>query len=98
MIVEIMLSIGCDMLKELLAMVPVILKEKYNMTKTHKFLSALEKGQKVTIKQAVKRFGFNSKNTLTGTVSHLRDAGFDIRGAYVRTANGRETFKYFMAA
>jgi hypothetical protein len=74
-----------------------MLKE-YTMTKTEKFLNALEKGQKLTIKQAIRRCGFNSKNTLTGTVSHLRDAGVLIEGAYIRDSRGRETFKYFLAA
>jgi hypothetical protein len=68
------------------------------MTKTDKFLKALEEGQKITIKQAIHRYGFNSHNTVTGTVCHLRNAGIDITGAYVVRSQGRETFKYFLAA
>lgn len=68
------------------------------MTKTDKFLNALSNGQKVTIKQAVRRFGFNSRNTLTGTVSKLRNSGLAIEGAYITNSRGRQTFKYYLAA
>ena len=68
------------------------------MTKTDKFVTALIGGQSVTIKQAVKRFGFASSNSLTGTVSRLRDEGFKIESAYDANSRGRKTFKYYMAA
>lgn len=68
------------------------------MTKTDKFLNALESGQMLTIKQAVRRFRFASKNSLTGTVSKLRYAGIKIDGAFIRDSRGRETFKYRIAA
>jgi hypothetical protein len=68
------------------------------MTKTDKFLNALMNGHRVTIKQAVQRYGFASRNSFTGTVCHLRDAGVPIEAEYTRDSKGRERYKYFMAS
>ena len=68
------------------------------MTKIEKFLKALEDGKKITIKQAVQRYGFSSSNSVTGTVCYLRNEGINITGAYVMRSQGRKTFKYFLAA
>jgi hypothetical protein len=68
------------------------------MTKTDKFLNALNSGKRITIKQALYRYGFVSRNSFTGTVCHLRDAGVPIEAEYTRDSKGRERYKYFMAS
>jgi hypothetical protein len=68
------------------------------MTKTDKFLTALQSGKRITIKQALHRYGFASRNSFTGNVSRLRDAGFAIEGAWSRDSKGRESYKYFIAS
>jgi hypothetical protein len=48
------------------------------MTKTNKFLKALQNGAEITPSQARTRFGFESENAVTSVVRNLRSEGYAI--------------------
>jgi hypothetical protein len=79
------------------------------MSKIQKFVNALEKGQAVTYKQMISRFGYVSKNSASGRVVDLREKyGYDIvrldhskkpsRFALRRFANALRVEGYTVAA
>jgi uncharacterized membrane protein len=47
-------------------------------TKTDKLLVALQRGNEITLNQAISRFGFQSPNAVTSAVRNLRESGHSV--------------------
>ena len=60
-------------------------------TKTHKLLTALQKGQTFTRSQAASRFGIKN---VSAEVSRIRQAGFAVYANPVQTSKGTKVTVY----
>lgn len=60
------------------------------LSKTQKMTNALNKGSEFSVNQAMSRFGFEHRNSVTGVIYNLRSSGLNIQT--VETPKG--DFKY----
>lgn len=57
-------------------------------SKTEAMLNALTKGEKITARQAVRRFGFENPKTVRAQISKIRSEGYNVKRTYTdRTPN-----------
>lgn len=57
-------------------------------SKTGAMLTALSRGEKITARQAVRRFGFENTKTVRAQISKIRSEGYNVKRTYTdRTPN-----------
>lgn len=62
------------------------------MSKTNKLIASLQQGQKISIPQAMSRFGFSSPGSVRKTISNIRNVkGIAVFTNTAQTRNGPQT-------
>lgn len=64
------------------------------MSKADAFLKALKRGEKLTAKQAMQRFGFTRPESVAARASEFRFQGYPVHSSRHINSHGDVTYKY----